>query len=103
MKYSYSEYALIFKALSDETRLKILNMLSGNELCACNILEEVNITQPTLSYHMKILIECGLVDGKRDGSWMKYTLKNNRVLELKDFLLEVDKYKENSFCNNEKC
>lgn len=103
MKYSYSEYALVFKALSDETRLKILNMLSGNELCACNILDEVNITQPTLSYHMRTLMEYGLVEGRKDGSWMKYTLKNNRVLELKDFLLEINKHRENSFCNDGKC
>ncbi|GAA3644259.1 ArsR/SmtB family transcription factor [Asaccharospora irregularis] len=103
MNYSYAEYALMFKALSDETRLKILNMLSENELCACNILDEVNITQPTLSYHMKMLIECDLVSGRKDGSWMKYTLKNNKILELKDFLLEVDKSKENLSKDDDRC
>ncbi|WP_024621345.1 ArsR/SmtB family transcription factor [Metaclostridioides mangenotii] len=103
MNYSYAEYALIFKALTDETRLKILNMLSDNELCACNILDEVNITQPTLSYHMKMLIACDLVSARKDGSWMKYTLKNNKILELKDFLLEINKTKDNLSKDDERC
>ncbi len=55
MKYDYAEYVQMFKALADETRLKIINMLTeSEELCACKILENFNITQPTLSYHMKI-------------------------------------------------
>lgn len=84
MQYDYSEYVSLFKALSDETRLKITQMLSGGELCACDILEEFNITQPTLSYHMKILTECGLVRGTKDGSWMKYTLNTERFLMIKE-------------------
>jgi ArsR family transcriptional regulator len=66
--------AAIFKALGDGTRLRIFAMLSESELCACHILEEFHITQPTLSYHMKVLTDCGLVRGVRDGAWMKYTL-----------------------------
>lgn len=65
----------ILKALADETRLQIVDMLKDGELCACKILEGFDITQPTLSYHMKILTDCGLVDGQRDGAWMRYTLK----------------------------
>ncbi|MCC0648693.1 ArsR/SmtB family transcription factor [Clostridioides sp. ZZV15-6598] len=103
MHYSYCEYALLFKALSDETRLKILNILSGNELCACDILDEVNITQPTLSYHMKILNSCGLVNSRKDGSWIKYTLKNEKINELKEFLMEVDSIKEKIFKNDDRC
>lgn len=55
------------KALSDETRLEIFTMLSQDELCACKILEKFQITQPTVSYHMKILCESGLVFGRNDG------------------------------------
>lgn len=79
MDKGYAEYALLMKALSDETRVKIFDLLSEGELCACKILEEFNITQPTLSYHMKILCESGLVNGKRDGVWMKYSIDKNRV------------------------
>lgn len=81
MDKSYIEYALFMKALGDETRVKIFDMLSKGELCACKILEDFNITQPTLSYHMKILCESGLVKGRRDGVWMKYSI-NNKALDL---------------------
>lgn len=86
MKYSYAEYVPMFKALADETRLKIFTMLSDEELCACHILESFNITQPTLSYHMKILTDSGLVIGKRDGAWMKYRLNRERIDELKEII-----------------
>lgn len=79
MGRNYSEYALIMKALSDETRIKIFEMLSHGELCACNILEKFNISQPTLSYHMKILCESGLVNGRRDGIWMRYSINKDRL------------------------
>ena len=85
MKSSYSEYIVIFKALSDETRIRIIKMLAEGELCACHILEAFNITQPTLSYHMKILTECGLVNGRKDGAWMKYTLNEEKFNKIKDF------------------
>lgn len=91
MQYPYSEYVSIFKALADETRLKIVQMLSEGELCACHILEAFNITQPTLSYHMKILTECGLVNGVKDGSWMKYTLNVERFLMIKEVYEGVGK------------
>lgn len=85
MKYDYAEYVPIFKALADVTRLKIIEMLSCGQMCACTILENFNITQPTLSYHMKILTECGLVDGVRDGAWMRYTLNQERFEQIRDF------------------
>lgn len=80
------EYAFVFKALADETRLKILEMLVGGELCACKILEQVKITQPTLSYHMRILCDSGLVRGRRDGAWMRYTINRRRLSSALLFL-----------------
>ena len=77
MDSNYKNTAQILKALADETRLRIIDMLTSGELCACKILESFDITQPTLSYHMKILTDCGLVDGRRDGAWMRYTLKKD--------------------------
>ena len=70
MENKYADFALLFKALSDETRLKIIDMLSCGELCACDILKSFNITQPTLSYHMKILTQSGIVNANRQGPWM---------------------------------
>lgn len=58
-------------------------MLSDSKLCACKILEEFDITQPTLSYHMKILTESCLVIGVREGSWMKYSLNKDTIDSVK--------------------
>lgn len=86
---NYGAYALFMKALADETRIKIFDMLSRGELCACNILEEFHITQPTLSYHMKILSDSGLVNSRRDGVWMKYTINKDNLSLLKDLFDEI--------------
>ncbi|MDD6311825.1 MAG: metalloregulator ArsR/SmtB family transcription factor, partial [Firmicutes bacterium] len=70
----YKEEVKLIKALADENRLAILEMLQKEEKCACYILEELDISQPTLSHHMKILCESGLVDSCKDGKWMHYSL-----------------------------
>lgn len=86
---NYSHFALYMKALSDETRVKILEMISQKELCACNILEEFNITQPTLSYHMKTLCESGLVNSRKDGIWTKYSIDKENLERLQNFINSV--------------
>lgn len=96
--------ALIFKAMSDETRLKIIDMLSCDELCACTILEDFKITQPTLSYHMKILTECGLVKARKDGAWTRYTLNMELIAAVKLFFESISSDKEDCICKgNETC
>lgn len=89
MSKNYREYALFMKALGDETRIKIFDMLSEEELCACKILEDFKITQPTLSYHMKILCDSGLVTGRRDGIWMKYSINKNGLDSLKNLFDKI--------------
>jgi ArsR family transcriptional regulator len=84
LEKDYGSYTAFMKALSDETRLRIFDMLSAGELCACKILEEFHITQPTLSYHMKILCESGLVFGRKDGIWMKYSLNQESLDRIKE-------------------
>ena len=59
------DVALVCKALSDSNRLKIVEMLSDGEKCGCKLLEAFEITQPTLSHHMKILCDCGLVETRK--------------------------------------
>mgnify|MGYP000612254800 CR=1 FL=1 len=71
---NYRTYSAIFKALSDETRLRIVDMLSCSELSACDILQSFTLSQSTLSYHMKILIDSGIVESKKDGKWMHYRI-----------------------------
>jgi ArsR family transcriptional regulator len=87
---NYVKYAQLMKALGDETRVKIFAMLSAGELCACEILEEFQITQPTLSYHMKILSESGLVNSRRDGVWMRYSINRDALETLQQFLKRID-------------
>ena len=82
-------YADLFKVLSDETRLKILQLLTDGELCACDIIEEFNITQPTLSYHMKILREKNLVTTRREGNRILYALDRENVDELISFTQSI--------------
>lgn len=72
-----------FKALADENRLAVLRMLSrADELCACELLERLDISQPTLSHHMALLAAAGLVDAERRGRWTHYRLRRERVTQL---------------------
>lgn len=98
----YGAYALAFKALGDSTRLKILEMLSCGELCACDILESFDITQPTLSYHMKILMDSGLVSGHKEGTWMKYHNNQGFLQEVSGFWDSIMKGSEECICNQTK-
>ena len=67
MNQDYNANARIIKALSDPSRLKIVDILSCGEMCACDILEHFDFTQPTLSHHMKVLMECGIVECRKEG------------------------------------
>lgn len=80
------EIALICKALSDSNRLQIIEMLADGEKCACKLLEKFDITQPTLSHHMKILCECGLVASRKEGKWNHYSLNCKTLASFKDFI-----------------
>lgn len=98
MVQSYAEYVPAFKAISDETRLRIIDMLSCGEMCACDILEGLSISQSTLSYHMKTLTDSGLVNAERDGTWMRYTLNKERIDEMSFFFKAITSEKENCIC-----
>lgn len=105
MKNDYDESAKIIKALADSRRLKIIDILSCGERCACDILEHFDFTQPTLSHHMKVLMDCGLVNCRKDGLWSYYSLNNkncNRlVLSLMNLVTDND---DECVCNNKnKC
>ena len=80
------DVALICKALGDPKRLQIVQLLSGGEMCACKLLERFEITQPTLSHHMKILCECGLVEARKEGKWSHYSLNCKTLCSFKDFI-----------------
>ena len=78
--------ALICKALSDSNRLEIVQMLSEGEKCGCKLLERFEITQPTLSHHMKTLLESGMVNDRKDGKWHYYSLNLETLNAFKDYI-----------------
>ncbi|MBP1563170.1 MAG: helix-turn-helix transcriptional regulator [Oscillospiraceae bacterium] len=80
------EIATIFKAFCDENRIRILLLLLDGEKCACRLLEEMNITQPTLSHHMKILCDSGIVVGRKDGKWIHYSLSDEGIEKAQKFI-----------------
>ena len=83
------EVAIICKAMSDSNRLKIIEMLTQGEMCGCNLLEELQVTQPTLSHHMKVLSDCGLVSSYKDGKWQHYSINCERFKEYKDYITAI--------------
>lgn len=83
---NYADVVLVLKSIADDTRLRIIELLSRGELCASQLLESFQISQPTLSYHMKILCDSGVVDGRRSGQLVYYTLKKETFLLLRDYL-----------------
>ena len=70
MELDEKRIPVIFKALCDENRVRILKYLMSGERCACMLLADLNIAQATLSHHMKILTDSGLVNGRKEGKWM---------------------------------
>lgn len=79
----------ICKALADVNRLHIINMLTSGEKCGCELLDYLNITQPTLSHHMKVLERCGLVKGRKEGKWMYYRINCEQFLAFKAYFSQM--------------
>jgi ArsR family transcriptional regulator, arsenate/arsenite/antimonite-responsive transcriptional repressor len=86
MEHSYSDDAKVFKAFCDENRLQILAMLRTGEKCACMLLENLNVGQSTLSHHMKILCEAGIVEGRTEGKWTHYSISETGCNYAKEIL-----------------
>ena len=97
----YSDFVLAFKAMSDEKRLKIIDMLSNGSLCACQILKQFDFTQPALSQHMKVLVDGGLVSGIRVGNWMHYSLDKERYDEIISFVKQISSEYKDDLCREE--
>ncbi len=98
---NYIEQAKLFKALGDPKRAMIADMLSCGELCACRILEKFSMSQSTLSHHMKLLCESGLVKARDAGKWTYYSLDGEAVERTKRFLDAMTSGKENCICKED--
>lgn len=79
-------FAQISKALADPNRLQIIQMITDQERCACKLLEHFDITQPTLSHHMRILADCNLVKTRKDGKWSHYSMNMDTMSAYKNYV-----------------
>lgn len=95
---NYEENAKILKILSDPKRLKIIDILSCEERCACEILEFFDFTQPTLSHHMKSLIDTGLVNMRKEGLWSYYSLNRDKFDDIMRVLSNIFNPTEDCIC-----
>ena len=91
MTLSNKQITVIFKALCDENRVQIFRLLQHGEKCACKLLEAMQFTQPTLSHHMKILCDSGLVVGRKEGKWMYYSVSQEGTEAAVECLRELTK------------
>jgi ArsR family transcriptional regulator, arsenate/arsenite/antimonite-responsive transcriptional repressor len=81
--------AQLFHALSDETRLEILDMLRGGERCVCELQDKLDAAQSRLSFHLRVLKEAGLVSDRREGRWSYYRITADSLAEVHDFAVEL--------------
>jgi ArsR family transcriptional regulator, arsenate/arsenite/antimonite-responsive transcriptional repressor len=79
----------LFHALSDATRLEILEMLRGGERCVCELQDELDAAQSRLSFHLRVLKEAGLVSDRKDGRWSYYSIVPEALAEVHDLAVEM--------------
>ena len=89
MSFKHTDAVRTFKALADDNRLEIMRLLIDGEKCGCVLLEALEIGQPTLSHHMRILCDAGLVDARKKGAWMHYSISEEGAIKIRNL---VDHY-----------
>lgn len=89
MNGNYEQDAKVFKAFCDENRLRVLDQLRGGEQCACVLTESLGIGQSALSYHMKILVESGIVSARQEGKWTHYSISDAGCARAKELLNDI--------------
>lgn len=100
MKTSYELTAEVFKAFCDPNRLIVLELLQSGEKCACKLQEKLNISQPTLSHHMKILCDSGIVQSRKEGKWTHYSLSEDGCNKAIHLLKQITLLSPTSECND---
>ncbi len=89
MSVRYEEQAKVFRAFCDEKRLRIIELLRSGEKCACVLIENMNMPQSTLSYHMKVLCASGIVDSRSEGKWTHYRISQKGGTKALELLKEI--------------
>ena len=103
MENKYEANSKVFKAFCDENRLMILEILQSGEKWACHLLKKINISQSTLSHHMKILCESGVVKNRKEGKWTYYSISNEGCEYAFSLLKILTKVHSNENVDNSKC
>ena len=88
-KADAEQLAVAFKAIADPARLRLLSFIAAQpeaEACVCNLTAPLGLTQPTVSHHLKVLYEAGLLDRERRGTWIYYRIVSERLAMLRDVL-----------------
>ena len=102
METVYEKQAKVFKAFCDAKRLRILELLRGGEKCACVLLEQLDLGQSGLSYHMKLLVESGIVESRQEGKWTHYQISakgsDYAIALLKELTTPNTVTEENNCC-----
>ena len=102
MGENHIEQASVFKAFCDENRLKILEMLKNGELCACHLLEDLAISQSTLSHHMGVLCDAGIVYARKNGKWTYYSIDvegSRKAVELLQQITQRNSHYPTNVCD----
>lgn len=104
----YAEVQTIFKVLSDTTRLQIIDMLSCKEMCACDILDGLEINQSTLSHHMRVLTGSNMVLSRKKATWIYYSINRQFISKIHEMIDDLVEHKDeckycktSSNCNNQ--
>lgn len=92
---NYSQTAALFKAFCDENRIKIIEMLKNGKKCASELLDNLEIRQPTLSHHMKILCKSGVIKPEKTGKEVYYSISTEKISEAKKIIDDITKEEKN--------
>ncbi|HBF7452933.1 TPA: winged helix-turn-helix transcriptional regulator [Clostridioides difficile] len=92
----YEERTKVFKALCDERRQRILELLHTGEKCACVLIDEMGMPQSSLSYHMKILCDSGIVTSREEGKWTHYQISKEGSEKAIELLKKITAVSESS-------
>ena len=102
MTKDIAQTAKLLKAIADKNRLKIINLLSCGKMCVCKITENLELSQPNISHHLRVLKEAGLIKSTKRGKWVDYELNNEELeelqLDLEDIMLKEDCNLETKSC-----
>lgn len=99
-EFEVRELLNIFKALSDETRLKMLKIMDKGEICVCDLVSVLNVSQPKISFHLNVLKGAGLIKARKHGKWVHYSINDSDIFRRFLILSVMEKIQEATMKDN---